>query len=127
MRVKAATEASWHPEELLERRLARNATIWAALQRLGVQAGSEIRLDFFFQTGGRDADRELAEFLRSEFDHEVVVETDGISGRTRPMVVTASALDEWVRAMLYAGFEHGGCPFAGWSATVSRRAALPEP
>jgi hypothetical protein len=118
--VKVATKAAWRPEELLELRLARNATTWAALQRLGVEEGNEIRLDFFFETGGRDADRELAEFLRRELNHQVVVEVDGISGRTPPMVVSARALDEWARAMLYAGFEHGECRFAGWTATVTR-------
>src|SRR5262249_62367932 len=77
-RVKVVSaKASWHPEELLERALAQNASTWAALERLGVQEGSEIRLDFFFETGGPDADRELADFLRNATGHHVVVEADG--------------------------------------------------
>ncbi len=119
-RFEGAARASCHPEELLVREFAQNAKTWTALQRLGVQEGNEIALDFFFQTAGPDADRELAEFLGSVPGYRVVVEPDGVSGRTRPMAVSAMALDDWVRAMLYAGFEHGRCPFAGWTATLSR-------
>jgi hypothetical protein len=119
-RVGIPARTSWHPEDLLERELAQNAKTWAALQRLGVGEGSEIPLDFFFQTAGPDADRKLAEYLRSLTDYQVVVEPDGVSGRTRPMPLSAIALDEWVRSMLYTGCEHGRCQFAGWTATLSR-------
>ena len=119
--AEVAAQASWHPEDLLEREFAQNAKTWAALQRLGVHEGSELPLDFFFQTAGPDADRKLAEFLRSLAGYQIVVEPDGVSGRTRPMAVSAMALDDWVRVMLYTGFEHGRCLFAGWTATVVRQ------
>jgi hypothetical protein len=119
-RGEAAARASWHPEELVVREFAQNANTWAALQRLGVCEGSEIPLDFFFQTAGPDADRGLAEFLGSTTGYQVVVEPDGVSGRTPPMAVSPIALDIWARAMLYAGFEHGRCQFAGWTTTLSR-------
>jgi hypothetical protein len=119
-RVKTAAAASCHPEKALVLEYAQNAKTWAALQRLGVQEGTEISLDFFFETAGPDADGELAEFLRSVGGYHVVVEPDGVSGRTRPMAMSAMALDAWVRAMLYAGLEHGRCLFAGWTATLSR-------
>jgi hypothetical protein len=110
----------WHPEELLGREFAQNAKTWAALQGLGVREGSEIAFDFFFQTAGPDADRQLAEFISSLTGYQVVVEPDGVSGHTPPMAVSPTALDDWVRAMLYAGFEHGRCQFAGWTTTLSR-------
>ena len=101
------------------REVVQNANTWAALQRLGVREGSEIALDFFFQTAGPAADHELAEFLTSLTGYQAVVEPDGVSGRTPPIAVSPSALDEWTRAMLDAGFEHGRCLFAGWTATLS--------
>jgi hypothetical protein len=119
-RVEAGARAPWHPEELVVREFAQNANTWAALQRLGVCEGSKIALDFFFQTAGPDADCELAEFLMSVTGYQVVVEPDGVSGRTPPIAVSPIALDDWARAMLYAGFEHGRCLFAGWTATISR-------
>lgn len=119
-RVEVGAQASWHPEALVGREAARNANTWAALQRLGVQEESEIALDFFFQTAGPDADHELAEFLRSATGYQAAVEPDGVSGRTPPIPLSPIALDEWARAMLYAGFEHGHCLFAGWTATISR-------
>jgi hypothetical protein len=119
-RVEVGARPSWHPEELVVREFAQNAITWAALQHLGVREGSEITLDFFFETGGPHADHELAEFLTTISGYQAAVEPDGVSGRTQPMTVSPNALDDWARAMLYTGFEHGRCPFAGWSATLSR-------
>src|SRR5262249_40580651 len=63
-------------------------------QRLAVREGSEIALDFFFQTAGPDADRELAEFLSQRLPSR------GRAGRRerphRPIAVSPIALDEWV-------------------------------
>lgn len=81
-RVEVGAQTSWHPEELVVREVAQNANMLAALQRLAVREGSEIALDFFFQTAGPDADRELAEFLGSVNGYQAVVEPDGVSGRT---------------------------------------------
>jgi hypothetical protein len=110
-----------HPDEVLAQELDRTARTWATLERLGVGEGTELALDFFYETAGPEADRELAEHLRSEPGYEVVIEPDGVSGRTQPMSLSAAVLDEWVATMLRSSREHGGCAFSGWTATVSRQ------
>ena len=111
------------PEDVLALEIAQNALTWAALDRLGVVEGTELTLDFFYETGGPEADQELAAFLRSEAGYEVVVESDGVAGRTPSMPLSATALDAWVATMLRWSWEHGGCAFAGWTATVRRSTA----
>ena len=82
---------------MLALELAQNARTWATLQRLGVGDGTELALDFFYET-----------------------EPDGVSGRTPPMPLSTAVRDEWVVTMLRSSREHGGCAFSGWTATVSR-------
>ena len=110
-----------HPEELIGREIAQNAKSWAALVRLGVRNGTRLPLNFFYETGGPDADNELAEFLRRDAGYEVTIEPDGVSGRTPPMPLSSAALDAWVWTMLCASHMHGGAAFAGWTATVGSR------
>jgi hypothetical protein len=107
-----------HPDEAIGAELAQNRRTWAALERLGVRQGAELPLHFFFETAGPEADRELAGYLR-EAGYTIVVEDDGLAGTTPPMALGPEAIDDWVRGMLYAGYHHGGCVFAGWTATVS--------
>ena len=108
-----------HPDEAIGREVAQNRRTWAALERLGVREGAELPLHFFFETAGTDADCELAEFLRDECGYTVMLESDGLAGTTPPMTLGPAAIDDWVRELLYAGYQHGGCAFAGWTATVS--------
>jgi nucleotide-binding universal stress UspA family protein len=109
----------WDPDEVIAREVAQNTQTWEALGRLGVREGTELTLEFVYETGGAAADRELAAFLRSQAGCEVEVESAGVSGKTGPMAVSPEALDEWVARMVFAGHEHGGCVFDGWTATVS--------
>ncbi len=119
-RPVAAAEAPLRvAEEVLAREVAQNVRTWAALTRLGVRDGTELRLDFFYETTGAEADQELADFLEQE-GYEVTIEADGIKGRTRPMALSPARLDDWVLTMLCAGNIYGGCSFAGWTATVAR-------
>jgi hypothetical protein len=105
-------------DDVLALEIAQNARTWATLGRLGVVEGTELALDFFYETGGPEADQELAAFLRSEAGYEVAVEPEGVTGRTPSMPVSAATLDAWVATMLRWSWEHGGCAFAGWTATV---------
>jgi hypothetical protein len=108
-----------HPDEAIGREVAQNRRTWAALERLGVREGAEFPLHFYFETAGAKADRLLAEYLRDDCGYRVVAEPDGLAGTTPPMTLSLPAIDDWVRGMLYAGYQHGGCAFAGWTATVS--------
>jgi nucleotide-binding universal stress UspA family protein len=118
----------WHPDEVIARETAQNAKSWDVLARLGVREGTELALEFLFDTGGLAGDRELAAFLRSETGYEVTIEPGGVTGHTPPMPVSPTALDEWVTKMVLAGHEHGGCAFDGWTATLSAgRRKLPSP
>jgi hypothetical protein len=107
-----------HPDEVIADELAQNARTWAALRRLGVWPGTNLQLMFRFETAGSEADCELAEFLRRHAGYKVVIDREGIIGWTPPMALDRPALDDWVRMLLYASYEHGGCVFGGWSATV---------
>jgi hypothetical protein len=111
---------AWNVEAELERALAKNADTWKALERLGVRTGEERPLDFYFESAGALADRRLVDFLRLELGYEAEADGDGVSGRTPPRALSPETLDRWVYEMLLAGYQRGGCRFAGWSATVSR-------
>jgi hypothetical protein len=102
--------------------VARNAAIWAALTQAGVTEATELRLDFFYDSAGEASDAELAAFLGSETDYEVVRTSKqyGVTGSTQPTTVTPQILDDWVRWMVLAGYEHGACKFDGWGAPVPR-------
>lgn len=117
--------------ELLRRHLALNAQTWGALVRLGVRDGDELALAFAYATAGPEADRELAGFLERETAYAIELEPGGVTGRTVPMPVSAAALDDWVRSMMRAGQDHGGCAFDGWTTTVQaaapRRAPVRSP
>jgi nucleotide-binding universal stress UspA family protein len=113
---------AWHPDEVIAREIAQNAQTWDALASLGVCEGTELVLEFVYETAGPAADRVLAEFLGGE-GYEVEIEPVGVSGHTRPTPVSQAALDEWVTRMVLAGHEHGGCAFDGWTATLSGRLA----
>lgn len=66
-RPVAAAEAPLRvAEDVFAREVAQNARTWAALTRLGVRDGTELRLDFFYETTGAEADHELADFLEQE-------------------------------------------------------------
>ncbi len=116
---EGAGAREWHPDEVIAREVAQNRETWEALERLGVAAGAKLRLEFVYETGGEAGDRELAGYLRRETDYDVEIETGGVTGQTRPMSVDAQALDDWVAWMVFAGHDHGGCAFDGWTATVS--------
>src|SRR5262249_32496781 len=108
-----------HPGEL-DRHRAQSARTWAVLERLGVEEGAELALEFFFESGGLEADRELAGYLQGICGYRVEIEPGGVSGQTHPMRVGPGPLDRWVTSMLDAGAEHGGCAFRGWTATIQR-------
>lgn len=118
-----------HPDEVISAEIAQNAKSWAALSRLGVRDGDELPLVFYFETAGSRADRELARFLRREAGYKIVIEPDGLTGWTPPIALGRAALDDWVRKLLYASYAHGGCVFAGWTATVpvGRRSVASPP
>lgn len=108
-----------HPDEAIGREAAQNRRTWAALERLGVLDGAELPLHFYFETAGPEAGGELAEYLRDGCGYTVVFEPEGLACTTPPMKVSLAAIDEWVSSLLYAGYQLGGCAFAGWTATVS--------
>jgi nucleotide-binding universal stress UspA family protein len=119
VREPDARAKNWHPDEVIAREVARNKETWQALERLGVTAGSKLRLEFLYETGGEAGDRDLAEYLRRETDYDVEIEDGGVTGSTQPMRVDPKILDEWVAWMVLAGHDNGGCAFDGWTATVS--------
>ena len=111
---------TWDVDEALERELAKNVSTWKALERLGVRSGQELPIHFYFESAGALADRRLADFLRAELGYDAEADADGVNGRTPALALGPEMLDRWVYEMLLAGFQCGGCRFAGWSATVTR-------
>jgi regulator of ribonuclease activity B len=106
-----------------------NRQTWAALQEHGVDASSEIRLDFFYVAPGQPEAEDLGAFLRTATDYQVDVDFIergvrrrklwSVTGSTQPTSVSPEILDQWVRWMVAAGAEHGGCEFDGWGAAVT--------
>jgi hypothetical protein len=111
---------TWDVEAELERAVAKNASTWKALERLGVRSGEERPLDFYFESAGALADRRLVDFMLVERGYDAEADGDGVNGRTPAFALNQEALDRWVYEMILAGYQCGGCRFAGWSATVSR-------
>jgi hypothetical protein len=110
----------WKPAELVAAMVGRNAQLWVALTQAGVTEAMELRLDFFYDSAGEASDSELAAFLESETDYEVLRTSKqyGVTGSTQPTTVTRQKLDEWVEWMVLAGYEHGHCKFDGWGAPI---------
>lgn len=118
VRDGSSAAPSWELDEVIARELAQNAQTWEALERLGVAEGSPLEVEFCYESAGPAADGKLAAFLRGEGGCTVEVEADGVTGEARLPEATRELLDEWVRKMVVAGYEHGGCMFDGWTATV---------
>ena len=109
------------PEATLRQQLAMNRETWKKLQEHGVDETTELRLDFFYDGPGEAEANELAAFLRAETDYEVAVDPEegwAVNGTTRATTISLEILDDWVRWMVAAGAEHGGCEFDGWGAQV---------
>jgi len=115
----ASPVKAWQPDQVLARQDAENAETWEMLQRLGIREGSELPLEFVYESGGPAADRVLAEFLRNESGYKAEVDADGITGWTPPIALSPAALDGWTETMVRAGHEHGGCVFSGWTAALA--------
>jgi len=114
------SSVGWQVDDVIAREYERNAETWRALCRLGVDEGSELALEFVYESGGAESDAELAAHLRQTTDYTVDLDDSGVSGETRPMALGRELLDNWVREMICAGHDHGGCAFGGWTATVEQ-------
>lgn len=108
----------WQPEDVIADLLVINEHSWGALQRLGVTEDTRLSLHFDYEGDDEAANERLADFLRRETDYEVKVVSNGVTGSTKPRTVNLEALDEWVRWMVLAGYENGGCKFDGWDSVV---------
>jgi hypothetical protein len=108
----------------LTKQLTMNERSWEQLQCLGVTEDTAISLDFHYDGPNHQAAEQLRTFLLDETDYVVDVEnkrkglskTWTVSGRTQPTAVSLEILNEWVRWMVAAGAEMGGCRFDGWGA-----------
>jgi hypothetical protein len=114
----------WY-EGTLTRQLQMNPATWEALQKHGVTEESQLRLDFFFNAPSKPKAEQLAAFLRTEIDYDVVIgqhKKKGllakpgwtVEGKTQPTSASLEILNDWVTWMVGAGAEHGACQFDGW-------------
>jgi hypothetical protein len=118
----------WYAATLAAQR-EMTARTWEVLVERGVE--EHLWLEFFFDAPDRAEAEELARFLVTETDYEVLTthdETDAaagpgwlVGGRTRQLRASLPVLDEWVSFMVTAGAEHGRCVFDGWGVTVPTR------
>lgn len=107
-----------------------NGQTWSTLQAHGVEEGTRLRLDFFYDAPGQSEAEELASFIRTETDYAVFANgakqgflskrSWTVAGSTQPTPVSLETLNQWVEWMVYAGIEHGGCRFDGWGAQAPR-------
>jgi hypothetical protein len=114
---------------MLEQQLAMNPGTWRALLAHGVTEADELRLDFFFVAPDRTGAELLTTFLREATNYEVnqPVPAHGmppdatwlVVGKTQPTRVSLQILNEWVKWMVLAGAENGGCRFDGWGAAAA--------
>jgi hypothetical protein len=108
----------WRPDDLIADLAVINEQSWGALQRLGVTEQTEVCLHFDYQGDDETGNAQLADFLSRETDYDVEVVSNGVTGSTRPTTVSLEGLNDWVRWMVLAGYEHGGCKFDGWDSVV---------
>ena len=109
--------------ELLAKQLAMTKQTWRRLHSHGVNANTEIHLDFFYNAPTRAAALELQQLLQRETDYDVRVVSNreiwGIRGSTQATKVDEQILLEWVDWMVTAGLQHQ-VVFDGWGAKVPR-------
>lgn len=120
------TETPGWVDDVLQQQLAMNPKTWAALQDIGVDESSEVKLEFFYVAPGQAEAETLGRFLRAETDYDVDVHSMksglfskkswSVTGWTQPTRLSLEVLDQWVEWMVTAGAEHGGCEFDGWGA-----------
>lgn len=125
----------WY-EEIVARQLAMVPQTWSALQAHGVTKATELQLDFTFIAPGEVAADALVAFLRLETDYEVDADFDGrgapetrawsVVGSTHPTAVSQQILQDWVRWMVAAGVQYGGCRFDGFGASVPDSGSAPS-
>lgn len=108
----------WQPEAVIAELTVINEHTWGALQRLGVTEETLVCLHFDYEGDDAEANRQLADYLGRETDYEVEVVSNGVTGSTKPRTVNLVALDDWVRWMVIAGHENGGCRFDGWDSVI---------
>ena len=72
------------------------------LRRLGIEESETLPLSFVYETGGPEADGELAAYLATRPGYEVTIEPEGVSGRTSPVELSLEG------------------SFGGWTVTISR-------
>ena len=108
--------------EILSFQLRANRGTFALLQKHGLSATTEVRLDFSFVAPSEAEARSLEGLLARETDYQVSVEpdTDGtwvVEGSTQPTAITLEILDQWVDCMVTAGLQEN-CEFDGWGTQV---------
>jgi Regulator of ribonuclease activity B len=111
---------------VVAKQVGMNSATWRALQAAGVTEQTQLKLDFFFDAPGESQANELAEFIRNETDYGVSVESSGggafkkkkwrVSGQTKNTPLSEEILNDWVKWMVFSGFQHGDCEFDGWGA-----------
>ncbi|MDH2444250.1 ribonuclease E inhibitor RraB [Amnibacterium sp. CER49] len=101
-----------------------NSDSWSSLESSGIDAETELELEFAFSAPNEAAARELAEYLENA-DYDVEVGEPGgeldewaVTGTTPDVTADEDGLVEWVRRMVAIGWEHGECRLDGWSAAV---------
>lgn len=101
-----------------------NSDSWSSLESSGIDAETELELEFAFSAPNEAAARELAEYLEGA-DYDVEVGEPGgeldewaVTGTTPDVTADEGGLAEWVRRMVAIGWEHGECRLDGWSAAV---------
>jgi hypothetical protein len=107
-----------------------NRHTWDLLIARGVTEETLLTLDFFYNANGEREASALNAFIASETDYDVNIRSTkkgsfsrrswSVSGSTTPTTVSLDILDQWVRWMLLAGFDHGPCEFDGWGAQIPR-------
>src|SRR5262245_34590063 len=100
------TDISAWANDVLRQQLAMNEQTWAALQEHGVDASTQLRLDFFYVAPGQAEAEALGEFLRQETDYNVDIHATkkgmlskkqwSVTGSTQPTAVSLDILNQWV-------------------------------
>ncbi len=88
-----------------------------------------LQFDFQYRAPGQREAQDLVGFLEQATDYDVEVSRGPrrglrrewtVSGRTQETPVSSEIINDWIRWMVLAGAQHGGCRFDGWGAFVPK-------
>jgi hypothetical protein len=121
--VASDVPADWVADNLAELQ-EMNSDSWDGLRASGIEEGGSVTIEFAFTAPNEEQAGDLAdELLISEYEARAAppdsdLDAWTVTGTTGEVTVTPRGLEEWLRRMIAAGWQHGESTLDGWSTVL---------